>query len=75
MTGETPCAVVLRRVVFFPGIFWCLATAFAFSEGSAAAGWVLGGMTASTALLAFTHICIPSQVLVWVTGRVKRARD
>jgi hypothetical protein len=28
---------------------------------------VLGGiMTASTALLAFTHICIPSQAMVWV---------
>lgn len=61
-----PATPMRRRMVFLIGVFWCLATARAFATGNEAAGYLLGGiMTASTTLLALTHICIPSHVLGW----------
>lgn len=72
-TPELPATPLRRRLVFVLGIVWCLATARAFTGGNPALGWLLGGiMTASTALLAFTHICIPSQVMLWATERMRR---
>jgi len=61
---ELPASPVRRRLVFLVGALWCLATAWQFSAGNHAAGTTLGAlMTASTTLLAATHICIPSRVL------------
>jgi hypothetical protein len=61
---ELPRSPFRRRMVFALGIVWCLATAWAFETGREGAGYLLGGlMTASTALLAFTHICVPSLVM------------
>jgi hypothetical protein len=69
-----PCPI-RRRMVFLIGMLWCLATAYAFAEGHATTGYLLGGiMTASTALLATTHICIPSHILCWSRGGYDRVR-
>jgi hypothetical protein len=70
-----PCPV-RRRLVFLIGMLWCLATAYAFASDHATVGFLLGGiMTASTALLATTHICIPSQILCWSRGGYERVRN
>ncbi len=67
---ELPPCPLRRRLVFLVGGLWCLATAWAFSSGHAVLGSVLGGlMTASTSLLAMTHICVPSALLGWLTPR------
>lgn len=59
-----------RRLVFVLGALWCLATAWCFSNSHDAAGALLGFlMTASTAMLAGTHICIPSRIMAWAAGR------
>jgi hypothetical protein len=66
---ELPRCPVRRRLVFLVGVGWCLGTAWAFDSGNQTLGYVLGGlMTASTGLLATTHICIPSLALRWMTG-------
>jgi hypothetical protein len=58
-----PHSPPLRRVVFAIGMAGCLFSAWAFSSGHPAWGYLVTGiMTASTALLALTHICIPSLV-------------
>ena len=67
---ELPPCPARRRLVFLVGVGWCLATAWAFSSGHALLGSVLGSvMTASTSLLASTHICIPSLALGWLSER------
>jgi low affinity Fe/Cu permease len=59
-----------RRAVFVVGGVWCLVTAAMFTGGSPVVGYALGAaMTLSTALLALTHICSPSRVVAWITGR------
>jgi hypothetical protein len=64
---EMPPSPIRRRMVFLVGIVFCVSTAWAFSSGNALLGYTLGGiMTASTTLLAATHICIPSKVMKWV---------
>jgi hypothetical protein len=69
-----PRCPVRRRLVFLVGIVFCGATAWAFATGRMPLGYALGGiMTASTALLAATHICIPSLVMGWVFRRTGRA--
>ena len=56
--------------MFVVGGLWCLVTAAMFAGGYTVFGYVLGAMmTLSTALLAFTHICIPSRVVGWITGK------
>jgi hypothetical protein len=61
---ELPTSPLRRRMVFLVGVAWCLVTAWQFSIGNQAVGMTLGAlMTASTALLAATHICIPSRLL------------
>jgi hypothetical protein len=68
-----PKTPVRRRFVFALGIAWCLVTARAFSTGHTTLANALGVvMTASTGLLAFTHICIPSQVMAWMKERTQR---
>jgi hypothetical protein len=58
---ELPASPPRRRAVFALGMACSLAVAWNFHFGSRAAGIVLGSlMTASTALLALTHICVPS---------------
>lgn len=70
---ELPPCPLRRRLVFLVGGLWCLVTAWAFSSGHMALGAVLGGlMTASTFLLAMTHICIPSLVLEWLGSGPRR---
>lgn len=70
---ELPETPVRRRMVFVLGIAWCLVTAQAFYTGHDAVGILLGViMTASTALLAATQICIPSLVMGWFAARVRR---
>lgn len=70
---ELPPCPVRRRMVFLVGVVWCLVTAWAFSRGHRTTGYVLGGlMSASTALLAGTHICLPSLVMGWLTRRGSR---
>jgi hypothetical protein len=72
---ELPQTPVRRRMVFALGIAWCLVSAQAFATGHSRVGLLLGGiMTASTALLAFTHICIPSVVMEWLTSQVRRGK-
>lgn len=67
---ELPPSPIRRRMVFLIGVVWCATTAWAFATGYQVAGYVLGGvMSASTALLAATHICIPSLVMGWLTRR------
>jgi hypothetical protein len=69
---ELPPSPIRRRLVFLLGVMWCLTTAWAFHEGHQLAGYILGGiMTASTTLLAATHICIPSLVMD-LFGRITR---
>lgn len=66
---ELPPCPIRRRLVFLVGVGWCLGTAWAFASGNPMLGYLLGGvMTASTALLATTHICIPSLILCWLVG-------
>lgn len=59
-----------RRAVFVVGALWCLVSAAMFAGNHAVFGYVLGAMmTLSTALLALTHICIPSRVVGWISGK------
>jgi hypothetical protein len=61
---ELPASPPRRRAVFALGMACSLAVAWDFSSGTRAAGVALGSlMTASTALLALTHICVPSLAL------------
>jgi hypothetical protein len=70
---EMPRSPRRRRLVFVVGLAWCLATAWAFASGREAAGYLLGGiMTASTTLLAFTHICVPSFLMERLFGPAQR---
>jgi hypothetical protein len=72
---ELPETPVRRRMVFALGIAWCLVSAQAFATGHVLLGSLLGSiMTASTALLAFTHICIPSLVMQWLTVFARRGK-
>ena len=58
---ELPPSPPRRRGVFAVGIAFALSAAWAFSRGATGLGILLGAlMTASTALLALTHICVPS---------------
>jgi len=62
-TPDLPHSPPLRRVIFGIGLAGCLASAWAFSSGHAGWGYLVTGiMTASTTLLALTHICFPSLV-------------
>lgn len=64
-----------RRIVFLIGSLWCLATAHEFAAGRVATGTLLGSlMTASTALVAFTHICIPSMAIRAVRDGIRTVR-
>lgn len=70
---EHPRCSFRRRAVFLVGIALSAATVWSFTNGHAVAGYLLGAaMTASTALLAATHICIPSLVLGWLSRAVRR---
>jgi hypothetical protein len=58
---ELPASPPRRRAVFALGMACSLVVAWEFSFGSHTAGIVLASlMTASAALLALTHICVPS---------------
>jgi len=71
---EMPRCPIRRRLVFLIGIGFCSATAWAFASGHMATGYLLGGvMTASTTLLATTHICVPSLVMGWLFRGLRRA--
>jgi len=70
---EHPRCSNRRRGVFLVGIAFCAATIWAFLNGHAMVGYLLGSlMTASTALLAATHICIPSLVMGWLFRGTRR---
>jgi Domain of unknown function (DUF4395) len=69
-----PRCPVRRRMVFLVGIWFCGATAWAFANDHMLAGSLIGGiMTASTTLLAATHICIPSMVMGWISRGMRRS--
>jgi len=60
---ELPVSPPRRRAVFALGMMCSLAVAVAFHTGFRPLGAALGVlMTASTVLLALTHICVPSLV-------------
>lgn len=73
---EMPSSPPLRRAVFGIGLAGSLAAAWAFSTGFKTPGYLITGiMAASTALLALTHICVPSTVFRLVRlGVVKQRR-
>lgn len=71
---ELPRCPIRRRMVFLVGIGFCGTAAWAFANDHLVTGYVIGGvMTASTTLLAATHICIPSMVMGWVSRSMRRA--
>ncbi len=73
---KLPATPPRRRAVFALGAAWCLATAALFMWGYPTAGYALGGMmTFSTALLALTHICIPSLVMGWIADKAGPGAD
>ena len=73
-TPRLPSTPPRRRAVFLLGAFWCYITAHFFAVGNTETAFALGAvMTASTALLAVTHICIPSTVVAWVADKAGRA--
>ncbi|MCD6023848.1 MAG: hypothetical protein K0Q91_764 [Fibrobacteria bacterium] len=58
---EMPPSPPLRRAVFGIGLAGSLGAAWAFSADFKTPGYLITGvMTASTAFLALTHICVPS---------------
>jgi hypothetical protein len=70
---ELPRCPIRRRMVFLVGVVWCSVTAWAFASGNVFWGYLLGAiMTASTALLATTHICIPSLIMGWLFRSTSR---
>lgn len=72
---ELPASPPRRRGVFALGMACSLAVALAFAYDARPAGVALGVvMTASTALLAVTHICVPSLVFRSVRAGIQRMR-
>jgi hypothetical protein len=69
-TGPLPRRGAPSRFACGVGSLWLLATAWAFSAGHVAAGYVLGAALTSIALLvATTDICVPSMIFRAVFGQ------
>ncbi len=74
-TPEMPSSPPLRRVVFAIGAAGSVVSAWAFSSDYKGLGYlVMGVMAVSTAVLAFTHICIPSMIYRTIRLGVLRMR-
>lgn len=64
-----------RRFACGMGAAWLAATALAFNLGAPVAGYVLGGVLTSVALLvSTTHVCIPSLIYRVLLGGVRPAQ-
>lgn len=72
-TAPLPRTSLQRRMVCALASVWLLLTGLAFHFGAPSLGLVLGiPLTAVTALVGATHICLPSAVLNWLIEGERR---